>query len=235
MIPLYNQEDFDNSNYATMFPLQCAHCSKTFHKAKKRILDAQRYNQQGKCIFCSNTCRGLAKSVAKNLLVECLNCKTIFSKHLGDCKKHPNHFCGHSCRATYHNTHKTKGYRRSKLELWLENQLTNLYPNLTLQFNNKDIINSELDIYIVELKLAIELNGIFHYEPIYGQDQLSKIQNNDTRKFQACIEHGIELCIIDTSKQKKFNPKSSQQYLDIITNIINSKATPPGTDPGPSP
>ena len=87
-------------------------------------------------------------------------------------------------------------------------------------FNGKDTINSELDIYIPSLKLAFELNGIFHYEPIYGKDKLQSIKNNDTRKFQACIEKGISLCIVDSSQQKRFSPKSSQKYLDIIVNII---------------
>ena len=76
-------------------------------------------------------------------------------------------FCNHSCAATYNITHKTVGTRRSKLEVWLESQLRELYPNLTLLPNDKTAINSELDFYFPELKLAFELNGIFHYEPIY--------------------------------------------------------------------
>lgn len=104
--------------------------------------------------------------------------------------------------------------------------MNNLYPNLLIYFNKKDAINSELDIYIPSLKLAFELNGIFHYEPIYGFNKLNQIQNNDSRKFQACLEQKIELCLIDSSKQKYFTEKSSQQYLDIITTIINSKLSP---------
>ena len=126
-----------------------------------------------------------------------------------------------SCAGTYNNTHKTHGTRRSKLEVWIEEQLTKLYPNLEIHFNQKDTINSELDIYIPSMKIAFELNGIFHYEPIFGEDQLNKIQNNDHRKFAACHEAGISLCVIDTSGQKYFKPKSSQRYLDIITGIIN--------------
>ena len=90
-------------------------------------------------------------------------------------------------------------------------------------FNSKEIINSELDIYLPKLKLAFELNGIFHYESIYGQNKLDQIQNNDNRKFQACLEQGIEICIIDSSQQKYFKKETSQKYLDIITNIINNK------------
>lgn len=52
---------------------------------------------------------------------------------------------------------------------------------------------------------------------------LDRIQNNDSRKFQACLERNIELCIIDSSKQMRFTEKSSQQYLNIITDVINTK------------
>lgn len=62
-----------------------------------------------------------------------------------------------------------------------------------------------MDIYIPVLSLAFELNGIFHYEPIYGEGKLLSIQNNDDRKFQACLEHDIELCIINSSEQKTVN------------------------------
>jgi len=132
-------------------------------------------------------------------------------------------FCSRSCAATYNNTHKTTGTRRSKLEQWLEQTLTAHYPNLQFVFNGKEAINSELDIYIPELKLAFELNGIFHYEPIYGPEKLASIQNNDNRKFQACLEQGIELVIIDSSKMEYFKQKSAQKFLDIIKNIIESK------------
>lgn len=73
------------------------------------------------------------------------------------------------------------------------------------------------------MKLAFELNGIFHYEPIYGPEKLSQIQNNDTRKFQACLEQNIELCIIDNSSMKNFNLKKSYKFLSIIRNLIDNK------------
>ena len=92
---------------------------------------------------------------------------------------------------------------------------------LEFHFNRKDAINGELDIFIPSLKLAFELNGIFHYEPIYGPEKLGKIQNNDLRKSQACLERGIELCLIDVSSMTYFKPIKGRKFLNIIQNIIN--------------
>jgi len=149
---------------------------------------------------------------------KCVECKTEFT-----IKFRKDKFCSRSCAAKYNNANKMHGYRRSKLEIVAEQKLIEKFPTLEIHFNRKDAINSELDIYIPQLKLAFELNGIFHYEPIYSEKQLEYIQNNDNRKFQACIERSIELCIIDTSKQKRFSERSSQQYIDIIFNIIEKK------------
>ena len=96
-----------------------------------------------------------------------------------------------------------------------------MYPNLLFSFNDRTAINSELDIYIPSLKLAFELNGVFHYEPIYGQNKLEKIQENDNNKFQKCINNNISLCIIDVSSQKYFKEQTSKKFLNIIINIIN--------------
>lgn len=159
----------------------------------------------------------------RTLNMECPQCGKPFSRHLSWIQKNTRNFCSQSCSATYNNTHKTYGTRRSKLEKWLEEQLINLYPDLEIYFNRKDAINSELDIYIPELKLAFEMNGIYHYEPIHGPEKFAQVQNNDDRKFQACLETGIELCLIDTSQQKCFTEKSSKKYLDIIINIIKMK------------
>lgn len=55
------------------------------------------------------------------------------------------------------------------------------------------------------------------------QKKLDQIQNNDNRKFQACLEREIELCIIDTSHLGNFNLPGAQKYLEIICKIIDQK------------
>lgn len=214
------------------FPLKCKNCHSTFYKTKHQILMFINPNKPDTGDFCSQTCNKSYYDSINNSIqtVFCKYCNKSFKKHKSQIKKSKsgNHFCSKSCSTTYNNTHKSTGTRSSKLEKWLHEKLSKLYPNLEILYNQKNAINSELDIYIPSLKLAFELNGIFHYEPIYGKAKLNKIQNNDERKFQACLEQGIEFCIIDTSGQKYFKEKTSQKYLKIITNLVNQKIDCPG-------
>jgi hypothetical protein len=221
MIPLYTQEQFDLSKSADKLQCQCEICSNIYYKSKRDILKVLRGKRVGK--YCSKECKSIGRS--NKLTIICTNCKKEFNKIPSQIQKSKsnNHFCSNSCAAQYNNTHKIKGYCRSKLEKYLENELIKLYPDLEILFNNKTTINSELDIYIPLLKLAFELNGIFHYEPIFGQKTLNQVQNNDNKKFHACIEHDIDLCIIDTSQQKYFKIETSKKYLNIIINIIKER------------
>lgn len=212
--------EFTAATSTTLLSCHCYHCNNIFYVMKKNIMHELKHNR-GRVKFCSYKCS--REHLKTQETVKCKNCGKHFKKRIFEIKKSENHFCSQSCSGIYINTHKLIGNRRSKLENWLENELKKIYPNYNILFNNKTMINSELDIYIPSLNLAFELNGIFHYEPIHGQDKLNQIQNNDNRKFQACLERGIELCIIDTSKQKYFKEKTSHEFLKIICDIINSK------------
>ena len=162
----------------------------------------------------------MGKSQITKKQVVCKNCNIVFKKTLSKIGK--NNFCSQSCSATYNNKHKKYGIRRSKLETWAEEQLIDLYPDLKIRYNRKDAIESELDIYIPSLKLAFELNGIFHYQPIFGEPKLKKIQHNDKCKFQHCIEQGISLCVINTESHRYVTKKTSQKYIDIIIKHIDN-------------
>lgn len=230
MKPLYTQLEFERAKSNDELICECYNCNNSFKKKKKYInLVLSNYvNEQGiefnkSCKFCCMSCKNEYGSKLHSEIVSCKNCHTEYKKLNSEIKKYPNHFCSNSCAATYNNTHKTHGNKRSKLEKYLEEQLISLYPNLQFDFNKKDTINSELDIYIPLFKLAFELNGIFHYEPIFGPEKLSQIQNNDQRKFQACIENNIELVLIDSSSMKNFKKERADNFLNIISNIINQK------------
>jgi hypothetical protein len=199
----------------------CSYCNTNF---LRRSGDTRKFRKGiNSHIFCSQECQQTFKRC--RIERQCGQCDKIVIRHPSDLKNNQCGyvFCSRSCSVTYHNTHKTQGIRRSKLEAFLEEQLKLRYPDLEMQFNQKDAINSELDIYIPSLKLAFELNGIFHYEPIYGQEKLSQIQNNDDRKFQACLEQSIELCIIDTSHLKYFTTQNAMKFIQLVIAIIDQK------------
>lgn len=181
----------------------------------------------GACIECDFMCKREYRKIhgchKKTILLICPVCGKDFLIGKNEIVKTKNHFCSRSCTTRHTNSHKVKGVRRSKLENWIQLELTRLYPNLEIHFNRRDAIDSEIDIYIPLFKLAIELNGPFHYEPIYGKKRLKQTQNNDERKSQACYERGIEFCIIDTSKQNYFKEKTSILFLKIITDLIDFK------------
>ena len=200
-----------------LVPISCKVCKNIFYRPKHIIQSVQKGNTKRKLLTCSKKCQ--FNFLKKRAQITCEQCGIKSERVISHCKtKHL--FCSSSCAAKYNNTHKTKGYRRSKLEKWIEEQLIQKYPTLHIDYNKTNAINSELDIYIPSLKLAFELNGIFHYEPIFGKEKLTSHQTNDKRKFLACLEKKISLCIIDTSSQKYFKEKTSTQYLNIIIDII---------------
>lgn len=224
MKSLYTQTEFNLAKSKDLLSLECLYCKGIFKRTKHQIKNSLNPNQKTKSNFCSYSCSTNYHRGSKQK-VECLNCKIEFEKIQANILRSPKHFCSKSCSTTYNNKHKTTGNRRSKLEIWLEEQLTTLYPNLLIDYNKKEAIGSELDIYIPNLQLAFELNGIFHYEPIYGSNKLKQIQENDISKSKACIDKQIDLCIIDSSGLKYFKPSNAQKYLDIIVNIINKRTS----------
>ncbi len=164
------------------------------------------------------------KEKNKPILVNCKKCNKEFCFSVCSfnhkSRKSKNTFCSLSCAASYNNTNKQYGTRRSKLETAIENLLKIDYPNLNIEFNSKTAIKSELDIYFPDLKFAIELNGIVHYEPIFGKDKFNLIVDNDNQKIISCFKQGIELAIIDTSQCKKVNDKTISKYYQYVKELI---------------
>lgn len=223
MIKLFTEEDFNNAKSNDKLPLQCKECGKTFYVSKKTIKFVESHPNKGTCEFCSQHCVNQGRK--KQIKVKCHQCGKEFEiKQSLYSRSHTKHFfCSKTCAGQYNNTHKNYGFTRSKLEIYLESKLNELYPQMEILYNDRKAIKSELDIFIPKYNLAFELNGIVHYEPIYGKDTFEYIQNRDKNKFQLCQENNISLCVIDTSSLKYFKEQNAIKYLNIITEIINSR------------
>jgi hypothetical protein len=220
MIPLYSAEQYQNAKSMDKLQCLCSECNEPFYVIKKLVTQELSKNRK-RIQFCSKTCKYKKQNTQINVV--CLQCNINFTKIKAEVSL--NNFCSRSCAVTYNNKHKTHGTKRSKLESWIEEELSSLYPDLYIEYNQKTAIQSELDIYIPSLNLAFELNGIFHYEPIFGNKKLSQIQDNDISKSKSCIDAGIDLCIIDTSQMIHFKSLKAQKFLNIICNIIKERLT----------
>lgn len=209
--------------------LKCEHCGHTF-KRVKHLYQAALTHKHKKLRFCSKPCFALASVTRKPVI--CTHCQINFEKRECDMKKSKNHFCSQSCAATFNNLNKSHGTRRSKLEKWLEKQLRKNLKGLSIDFNKKSTIGSELDIYFPTLKIAFEVNGIFHYRPIHGETKFQKIKENDKKKLSACTERGIMLHTIDAQKNFSLRDTRPFEILKEIIDIIN-KSLGRGSNPRP--
>ena len=214
------QQEFDSLKSRDEVTLICQACSKDYTRIKKNILDTFKiHGTMPK--FCSQKCNAIHRKEFGNIKILCEVCHKSFTKLLNQFERTSHHFCSKSCAATFNNKNKTTGTRRSKLEVFLEQELTRSYPNLEIIYSAKTSIGSELDIYIPSLNIAFEIQGIFHYEPIFGQEKLEQIQKNDLEKIQRCKELGIKLIHIDTRDQNVFTEETSKKYLNLITEAIS--------------
>ena len=160
------------------------------------------------------------------LYVKCNNCDAKFRKLRNQSKKFPNHFCSSSCAATYNNkNNRLNNKRRSKAEHYLEEQLSAL--GYQVESNRRDIVPSglEIDIYLPNENIAIELNGPVHYQPIYGEQKFNDIVRKDAIKASELRDLDIPLYVIDVS-QNRFD-----QTRKVLDEFVNRMAPEVGYAP----
>lgn len=199
-----------------MITVECKNCGKEVLKT------VGRYNESIKNVwnfFCSRACRyGYQENGIK---VPCAYCRKIVRKTPNQIRRTKvNVFCSKSCAAIYNNSHRTRGTRRSRLEKFLEQRLRQSFTKLDVQCNTTDPIGIELDFYFPELRLAIELNGIIHYKPIYGREKFERIQIKDRQKISRCLANGIELNVIDVSSMINFTETEGEKYWSIVKSSV---------------
>lgn len=190
------------------FPLRhsiknCKECNKGFHPKSAKIE------------YCSHQCSvGKTRKQKETKLVHliCKQCKQPFTKLAYNHKQRPYQFCSRKCSAKGKTVTKS---RRSQHEKLLYELLVQRFSQLTIINNNRTIFEGlEIDIWIPELKLAIEWNGIVHYKPIYGEETLFRVQNNDNKKQILANKLDIRLIIIPQT-----NRMSNKKFAAIFENV----------------
>lgn len=68
-------------------------------------------------------------------------------------------------------------------------------PEITISRNNRELINSEIDIYLPEQKIAIEFHGIY-YHSIGKEENNYALSTKDKNKHETLSKLGIKLLII---------------------------------------
>lgn len=184
------------------------------------------YTKKSKPYFRCGECRKQKKTKEGRVTCTCTFCGSKFDRTRGEVKTNArssvtgNVFCNSSCAASYNNRNKTYGIRRSKLEKLFEDHVRKNYPNLIIECNTTSAIGYELDLYFPELRLAVEVNGIFHYEPIYGEDKFKRIKYNDKQKVLLCEQSGIELIVVPYIKY--LSKARKQEYLKTFDDILRA-------------
>jgi len=135
-------------------------------------------------------------NIEKEYFWKCLNCGLEFNMHL----KYGEPRCP-ICEPL--NT--------SKGELELREFIINELHLTDVKTNNKNILNGkELDVYMPQLNLAIEYNGIYWHSELNGKDA-----NYHLYKTEKCEEQNIQLIHIFESEWNK--------KKEIVKSILRSK------------
>jgi len=104
----------------------------------------------------------------------------------------------------------------SKLERFLLEKLTLL--GYSIVFHKKGFIlneNLEIDLLIPSLKVAVEVDGIFHMEDVWNNGSLQKVQGKDGEKNALLLQHGyVVIRLSNTAKS------CSKYYMRERLNVL---------------
>jgi hypothetical protein len=191
--------------------LACTYCREASYHPRYAILKSIKNRKTN--FFCSQKCSKLFTNKTKE--VECETCFIKFTKQLCQINATQHNFCSRKCSATYHNANKKSGTRRSKLEKFIEEKIKINFPNLECLYNDITTIGSELDFYFPKSKLAIQINGLLHFKPIYGDKKYHRILELDSIKRIACKDLQIKLIEINVSTDRDFNKTKDARWEEF--------------------
>lgn len=186
--------------------------------------------------FCDTICWSLLRKEQaekeSKIELQCKKCGITFMKH--KCRIFPgkNHYCSRACSDYKYQVNRfvrtrplpihkigRKNKRRSYLEYYIEDMIKQIFPTMKY-YTNKRFDGFELDFYFPDLLLAVEINGPFHYFPIFGNDALSYVQRRDLRRIESCSSHHVDLRIIPVKESTQSIRKKEFYWLKFERIIL---------------
>ena len=109
----------------------------------------------------------------------------------------------------------------SKMEHFLVDSLRNnghtvLHHDMALPDQNL-----EVDIWVTNKDVIIEVDGIFHVEPVYGDEKLRKTKAADTRKNNLLVKNGFAVIRLIVTK-KHISDNDYRIIEDKVLKLVES-------------
>lgn len=119
----------------------------------------------------------------------------------------------------------------SKTERFLRKELTKV--GWSVKFHERNLIPNnklEVDLYVTELRTAIEVDGPSHFLPIWGEESLQKHQKSDAAKTGLLLNEGYTVIRVK-QMTKSLSQKKMRDVLDkIIKNLKTIEENPPSKE-----
>lgn len=221
MIPLYTQEEFDNSKTLTLLPLQCKQCSCTFYKTRHEIKGILNPKTSVTGDYCSKDCQTKGQNLKQQ--VECKHCSKLFLKDNAQIIKHPHHFCSRSCSAIYNNKHFPK--RKTERKCTQCENTVKSYRHSLCSIHHEEYMLTRFD-YIKELTLEDYWNkeSVKNLHPSSKNSHIRGLGRNQHKNLllKTCYNCGydkhVELCHIKPIRD--FLPTDKIKDVNSPKNVI---------------
>lgn len=109
----------------------------------------------------------------------------------------------------------------SKLEKFLLKEL--IESGYKVEFHKEQILSNtklQIDLFMTELNIAIEVDGPSHFEPVWGEEVLRKNRKYDNTKTGLII--GRKMNLIRIKQEKDFSKSRARVIMDRLKEAIMS-------------
>lgn len=235
---LFTQEEYEatlfpQSRYKKLLPIRCLTCGQTFMASAKQVNNLFTSTGKDKLTlkYCSRACRD--KGTQDRVTVTCANCGKTIERQRYELDMKDLFFCDRDCMHEYYKTHPNINATgpRSKLEKYIGYILAEFYPELDVEYNNREVFNGlELDQYYPKLNVGVEINGGWHYiERLSNSTRLQVIQEHDKEKLRLSAELNVPLLVIPVPSAWDYTPSKMvheiSPIVETFVEFINTNTT----------